>query len=78
MDRWTFNPPKTRRLPALLALAGVAGLLGFFPAIDTAAAAESLGRCKVCREYNRACLQAHSKQACKSELGMCLKHCKQK
>jgi hypothetical protein len=43
-----------------------------------AASAETLGSCKTCREYNRACLQAHSKEACKSELNMCLKHCSRK
>ncbi len=33
---------------------------------------------KDCRDYHRACVQAHSQGACKSELDICLKHCRQK
>ncbi len=57
------------------AIAAIAALFGVWSGLSVLDAAESLGSCKVCRDYNRACLQAHSKQACKSELEMCLKHC---
>ncbi len=62
----------------LRAIGAIAALLAFLPSMAVSAAAENLGSCKACREYNRACLQAHSKQACKSELDMCLKHCERK
>lgn len=29
-----------------------------------------------CRDYHKACLQAHSLPACSSELNLCLKHCR--
>lgn len=31
--------------------------------------------CKDCRDYQRACLKAHSQAACKSEYDICMKHC---
>jgi hypothetical protein len=34
--------------------------------------------CKECREFQKVCLQAHSKAACKSEYDICMKHCRQK
>jgi hypothetical protein len=79
MDVRTIKPRQTAfdYLVALPAVAAIVGL-GILAQPDRSAAAERLGSCKVCREYNRACLQAHSKQACKSELDMCLKHCKPK
>ncbi len=33
---------------------------------------------KDCRDYYKACVQAHSQGACKSELDICMKHCRQK
>lgn len=35
-------------------------------------------KCKICRDYNAACVKAHTKEACKSELNICLKHCRDK
>ena len=61
----------------IIATIAVAAMLSMLAGLTGTASAETLGSCKVCREYNRACLQAHSKQACKSELDICLKHCKQ-
>jgi hypothetical protein len=46
-----------------------------FVAVNAIAFAQGLGTCKTCGEYDRACRQAHSKEACQSELEMCLKHC---
>jgi hypothetical protein len=31
-----------------------------------------------CRDYQRACLKAHTQAACKSEYDICMKHCKEK
>lgn len=40
------------------------------------AAQAKTDQCKVCRDYNAACTKAHTKEACKSELNICLKHCR--
>jgi hypothetical protein len=32
-------------------------------------------KCKICRDYHAACVKAHTKEACQSELNICLKHC---
>ena len=56
------------RLVLLLALAAFPG----------AAHAQTGDKCKICRDYNAACVKAHSKEACKSELNVCLKHCRAK
>jgi hypothetical protein len=78
MDRRTPDH-KPKKAPARAAFTTtVAAALAMLAGITAAASAETLGSCKTCREYNRACVQAHSKQACKSELDICLKHCKQK
>jgi len=34
--------------------------------------------CKECRDFQRACLQAHSKASCKTDYDICMKHCRQK
>ncbi len=41
------------------------------------AAQAKTDQCKICRDYNAACVKAHSKEACKSELNICLKHCRE-
>ncbi len=43
----------------------------FVPAV----AADS---CKDCRDYQRACVKAHTQAACKSEYDICMKHCRDK
>jgi hypothetical protein len=77
MDKWTLNQLKTA-LRRLVVIACIVALQILLIGTDSLLAGQTLGSCNVCREYNRACLQAHSKQACKSEMDMCLKHCKQK
>jgi hypothetical protein len=42
------------------------------------ARAEKAIDCKICRDQHRACVQAHSQAACKTELSFCLKQCKQR
>ena len=34
--------------------------------------------CKECRDFQRACLKAHSQAACKTDYDICIKHCKDK
>ncbi len=34
--------------------------------------------CKDCRDFQRACLKAHSQAACKTDYDICMKHCKEK
>jgi hypothetical protein len=34
-------------------------------------------KCKICRDYHSACVKAHTKEACQSELKICLKHCRE-
>ena len=81
MDRRTphllFKPVLAWCTPLIAGIAIVA-MLSILTGLAPGASAETLGSCKVCREYNRVCLQAHSKQACESELEMCLKHCSRK
>ena len=33
---------------------------------------------KDCRDYHRACLKAHSQEACKTEYDICMKACRKK
>ena len=44
----------------------------------TTARAEKAIDCKVCRDQHRACVQAHSQAACKTELDFCMKQCGKK
>jgi hypothetical protein len=34
--------------------------------------------CTECREYYRACAKNHSQTACKTDLDICMKHCRKK
>lgn len=38
--------------------------------------AQKIDACKECRDFQRACLQAHSKAACKTDYDICMKHCR--
>jgi hypothetical protein len=50
-------------------------LLGYWSAAGSVRAADS---CKECRDFQRVCLQAHSKAACKTDYEICMKACKKK
>ena len=50
-------------------------LIGYLSTPNFVRAADS---CKECRDFQRACLQAHSKAACQTDYNICLKHCRQK
>jgi hypothetical protein len=52
-------------------------LLGF-GATGCPASAEQSTDCKICREQQRACAQAHSRAACTTEYEFCMKHCRRK
>jgi hypothetical protein len=43
-----------------------------------AAPAGAQDECKACREDYQACTKAHSKDACKTNYEICLKHCRKK
>jgi len=52
-------------------------LTGFAVNMPVASAQQSED-CKLCREYYRACAKNHSQAACKTELDICMKHCRKK
>ncbi len=62
---------------AIRAFALLLGVLSFCTA-DHAARAEPSNDCKICRDQHRACVQAHSQAACKTEFDICMKHCGRK
>jgi len=56
-------------------------LLALFGYMDTLSAAQAAGsdNCsKECRDYQRACLKAHSQDACKTDYDICMKACRKK
>jgi hypothetical protein len=52
-------------------------LLGFVVMASAALAAQQ-DQCKACRDDYQACVAAHSKDACKTNRDICLKHCQKK
>jgi hypothetical protein len=44
-------------------------------AIDAASAAQA-DDCKICRESRQACVKNHSRDACRTEYDICMKHCR--
>ncbi len=34
--------------------------------------------CKLCREYQQACLKNHTREACNTEYDICMKYCRKK
>jgi len=42
--------------------------------VVSAAPADS---CRLCRESHQACVKNHSRDACRNELNICMKHCRQ-
>jgi len=57
------------------ALLLVAAVFGIACAVDVASAAP-LDNCRLCRESHAACVKNHSRDACKNELDICIKHCR--
>jgi hypothetical protein len=54
---------------------GIASLALFGFLLAPAWAADS---CKDCRDFQRACVKAHSQAACKTDYDICMKHCREK
>jgi hypothetical protein len=46
------------------------------PTLSLAAGSDSCT--KDCRNFQQACLKAHSQGACKTDYDICIKHCKEK
>ncbi len=54
-------------------------LLGVSAWLNTLTSVEAADNCsKDCRDFQRACLKAHSQSACTTDYAICMKHCKQK
>lgn len=53
-------------------------LLGGVGTLNDAQAAGSNNCAKDCRDYQRACLKAHSQGACKTDYDICVKACRKK
>jgi hypothetical protein len=45
---------------------------------SNAARAQQTNDCKLCREYQQACLKNHTPDACNNEFNICLKYCRKK
>jgi hypothetical protein len=58
--------------------ASAISLLVLFLYVSDLVPARAADSCKDCREYQRACVKAHTQAACKSEYDICMKHCKEK
>jgi hypothetical protein len=52
-------------------------LFGFWTTSEPLRAAQA-DSCQDCRDYHKACVKAHSQNACKSEYDICMKHCQRK
>ena len=46
--------------------------------VNTAARAQQTSDCKLCREYQQACLKNHTRDACNHEYEVCMKYCRKK
>jgi hypothetical protein len=42
------------------------------------ARAQQTNDCKLCREYQQACLKNHTREACNNEYDICMKYCRKK
>jgi hypothetical protein len=45
---------------------------------DNAARGQQTNDCKLCREYQQACLKNHTREACNNEYDICMKYCRKK
>ena len=46
--------------------------------VNTSARAQQTKDCKLCREYQQACLKNHTRDACNNEYNICMKYCGKK
>jgi hypothetical protein len=56
----------------------VIALLVLFTCVGSPVLVQAADTCKDCRDYQRACVKAHSQAACKTDYDICMKHCKAK
>ncbi len=45
---------------------------------NNAARGQQTNDCKLCREYQQACLKNHTREACNNEYDICMKYCRKK
>jgi hypothetical protein len=45
---------------------------------STTARAQQTNDCKLCREYQQACVKNHTRDACNNEYSICMKYCRKK
>jgi len=65
--------PRYRKI-GMTTIAGVSIILfGYLFTLNPARAADS---CRECRDFQRACVKAHSQTACKTDYDICIKHCR--
>ena len=50
----------------------------FYLATDITVHAQQTNDCKLCREYQQACLKNHTREACNNEYDICTKYCRKK
>jgi hypothetical protein len=67
----------SREEPIMHRIAMLCGLIIALSA-DNAARAQQTGDCKLCREYQQACLKNHTRDACNNEYDICMKYCRKK
>lgn len=56
----------------------VIALLALFAHVSGLVLVQAADSCKDCRDFQRACVKAHSQAACKTDYDICMKHCKAK
>jgi hypothetical protein len=57
---------------------GLALMLLLMGSIGSPLRAAPADACKVCRDQQKACVQAHSRAACTTEYEVCMRHCRRK
>jgi len=57
------------------ALRLIIAVFGLACAVEVASAAPA-DSCRLCRESQQACIKNHSKDACRNEFDICIKHCR--
>jgi hypothetical protein len=56
----------------------ILSVLMLYLGVDATAHAQQTNDCKLCREYQQACLKNHRRDACNSEYNICMKYCGKK
>jgi hypothetical protein len=56
----------------------ILSMLMFSLSAHNAARGQQTSDCKLCREYQQACLKNHTREACNNEYDICMKYCRKK